>query len=292
MMRSQLRFSMLMAVVLPTSACTPGAEPLSSVFTAPAITPQTSVAPAAPVHVDVALVSDEHAIQEAQRALMALSYDVGKADGSVGPATRRAILAFQKDHGLVEDGRLSFALTDKLKVLLAEAAPSGRLAVQSGDTLVYADGEVESVAAPRSVAWNLDATHPLVAIRPSVAGWPAAARAGLDWAITHALDMSTQVPLRWSSTGVNRHFEIQVFATLTQREAEIAGGDSASCRRLEMRADEPTAHYLAIACRDAEGWWHIPHSTIRFARPATALGRTAPATPQLRASRTGAAEDR
>ena len=120
--------------------------------------------------------------------------------------------------------------------------------------------------------WEDDATHSLVAIRPSVAGWPTAARAGLEWAITHALDLPASLkPVKWSSTGVAQHFSIVALSALTPREAGLVGGDHESCRRFEMRTDELQWRYPAIACRDVNGVWYIPHSTIRLARPATGL---------------------
>lgn len=39
-----------------------------------------------------------------QYALLSLGIDPGEADGVMGPATRKAILAFQASHGLVRDG--------------------------------------------------------------------------------------------------------------------------------------------------------------------------------------------
>jgi hypothetical protein len=43
---------------------------------------------------------------EAQRRLNNLGYAVGTPDGSYGPHTRHALIAFQKDHGLTTTGRL------------------------------------------------------------------------------------------------------------------------------------------------------------------------------------------
>lgn len=47
-------------------------------------------------------------VAQAQRALVAKGYDVGKAgvDGLFGPDTGRAVLAFQKDRGLTQTGKL------------------------------------------------------------------------------------------------------------------------------------------------------------------------------------------
>ncbi|MES2294061.1 MAG: peptidoglycan-binding domain-containing protein [Pseudomonadota bacterium] len=234
--------------------------------------------PPAPVvaapKIDHELVFDERAIAAAQRALSQLGYDAGKADGVGGPATRRAILAFQKDHDLVQDGRLTFAVAEKIRAALqAENAGTAAIEVRQGDMLVYSDGVVEVAAAERMVQWDQEDTHGLVAIRPAVTGWPAAARAGLDWAITHALDVPASArPVKWSSTGVDQHFEIYTYPALTPREAALVGGDPGSCRRFEMRTAETQWRYPAIACRDVKGAWYIPHSTIRLARPATGLG--------------------
>ena len=44
------------------------------------------------------------AVKGLQRALTGLGYAPGVADGSFGPATTQAVIAFQKAHGLPEDG--------------------------------------------------------------------------------------------------------------------------------------------------------------------------------------------
>ena len=63
-------------------------------------------------------------------------------------------------------------------------------------------------------------TRELIAVRPVTAGWPLAARAGLDWALSHALDdAAAKSTLQWSSTGVAPHFDIKV-------SARIKGGDA------------------------------------------------------------------
>lgn len=213
------------------------------------------------------VVTDERNIAAAQRTLNQLGYNAGKTDGIVGPDTRRAIRAFQKDRSLVEDGRLTLALAGKLKAEIS-------IVVRPGDLLVYSDGDTELVAVEREVQWNEGNTRSLVAIRPSMAGWPEAARAGLDWAVSHALDDPAS-PVKWSSTGVGQNFEIHA-SELTPGEAALAGDDAQSCRRFEMRSDERQSRYPAIACRDGNGWWYILHSAIRLARPAMGLGSAAP----------------
>jgi peptidoglycan hydrolase-like protein with peptidoglycan-binding domain len=225
-------------------------------------------APATPVP-DPELVTDERGIAAAQRALMQLGYNVGKADGVGGPATRRAVLAFQKDHALAEDGRLTLALVKMLNTFLAQAPKVNATTLTAGDAVIFGDGSTEIASGERVVPWEQESGRSLVAIRPSTAGWPPAARAGLDWATTHALDVAGGPPVQWSSTGVDQHFEIVATATLSPREAALAG--TQSCRHFELRADGSQKRYPGIACRDSKGDWYLPHSRIRLAHPATGL---------------------
>jgi peptidoglycan hydrolase-like protein with peptidoglycan-binding domain len=267
-------FVMAVAALAALISCTqtPAPKPAPAPPPPVAAAPEPVAPPPAP-KVDHDLVLDEHAISAAQRALNQLGYDAGKPDGAGGLATRRAVLAFQKDHGLVEDGRLTFFMAERIRaaVFLDEGPKTADIAIHAGDMLIYSDGVTEIAAAGRMVAWEGEDGHGLVAVRPSVTGWPAAARAGLDWAITHVLEMPVSAkPVKWSSTGVDRRFEIRAFAALSAREATLVGGDAGSCRRFELRADQD--HYPAIACRDVKGGWYIPHSTIRLARAATGLG--------------------
>jgi peptidoglycan hydrolase-like protein with peptidoglycan-binding domain len=218
------------------------------------------------------LVKGKAAILQVQKALVSLGYKIKKPDGTLGPATEKALAAFLKDRGLPEDSKLTLGLADKIRA----AADEGRvtitaIAVRPGDFLVYSDGEEEVASAERSTTWEQDTPRALVAIRPGMASWPAAAKAGLDWALTHALDTpATAAPVKWSSTGVEEEFEIRTYASLTAREAGLVGGDPSSCRRFELKSDG--SRYPGIACRDPDGTWYIPHSTVRLARPAAGLG--------------------
>jgi len=238
---------------------------------APVITPSPAV-PKPNLSVAVPepdLLTEERAILAAQRALTQLGYNTGKADGVTGPATRRAVQAFQKDHGLAEDGRLTFALAKMLNSLVAQLPNTTPITVAAGDSIIYSDGSVDSAAHERVVPWDQDGSRALVAVRPSTRGWPPAARAGLDWATTHALDDGTGV--QWSSTGVQQQYEIHVYTQLSSREAALAGG-GASCRRFELRTEDSSRRYPGLACKDARGDWVLPHTRIHLARPATALG--------------------
>ena len=102
----------------PTSAPTPTAAPTTAPPTAtPTAIPTATATPtttAAPVDGDVASY---------QQVLADLGYYVGALDGEAGPATRSAIVAFQKVHGLAADGEVG---PQTLAALAAPQQPSLR----------------------------------------------------------------------------------------------------------------------------------------------------------------------
>ncbi|SFQ17989.1 Putative peptidoglycan binding domain-containing protein, partial [Pseudomonas borbori] len=61
--------------------------------------------------------SPDATIQAVQRRLNELDYDAGTADGLFGNKTQSAILAFQRDNGLIADGSVSAALLRQLEVI-------------------------------------------------------------------------------------------------------------------------------------------------------------------------------
>ena len=77
----------------------------------------------------------------AQRALAALGFDPGTADGVIGVNTRQAVRAWQKAKGLPADGHLTQALSHQLQ---AEAGPR----LQSAPPLAAADGPPAPPGAP------------------------------------------------------------------------------------------------------------------------------------------------
>jgi len=218
-------------------------------------------------------------VLSAQKALAELGYDVGHADGLVGPATRAAVESFQKDQGVSPDGKLSLSLLRLLADKVAQLPKSTTVTAKAGDIIVYADGAVDNSDNERAVQWDDGADRSVVALRPSTRGWPPAARAGLDWAISHALDNHDATSFKWSSTGVNRKFEIHVLAGLSPGDTKLAG--AASCRRFDLREMESSTRYPGLACKDTKGWY-FPHSSIRIAQPATALHISSPKTADVR----------
>jgi len=131
-------------------------------------------------------------------------------------------------------------------------------------------------AVPGAVVRQETATgaRDLVAIRPLTGDWPSAARTGLDWALTHALEAATpSVPVQWSSTAVAPHFEIRAAAKLSGREAGLSGKYAPqSCRRFEIEQTGTAApHYPGIACQNAPGIWSLPGSAAPLAAPASGI---------------------
>jgi len=59
------------------------------------------------VQTPVAIFASKKEIEEIQARLIMLGYPVGEIDGVVGPATQKAIKAYQADHKLLTDGRPS-----------------------------------------------------------------------------------------------------------------------------------------------------------------------------------------
>ena len=56
---------------------------------------------AGPIYTGYAALTPERVVTEVQRELRDRGYNAGPIDGILGPITRRALAAFQADHGLV-----------------------------------------------------------------------------------------------------------------------------------------------------------------------------------------------
>ena len=83
---------------------------------------------------------DAALVAAAQANLRSLGYPAGKSDDIADPALRRALMAFQRDEGLPEDGHLTLALVERLKA--ARAAMAKPVAVETARraVFVYSDG--------------------------------------------------------------------------------------------------------------------------------------------------------
>ncbi len=65
---------------------------------------------------DTSLADKVTQVKEVQSLLNELGYDIGGADGSVGPRTRSAIISFEQANGLPQTGRVNTALLDRLEL--------------------------------------------------------------------------------------------------------------------------------------------------------------------------------
>lgn len=265
-----LRTNRLVAVCLAMMLVASCAQPSKNgIINAPAAPPPSTVSIQASAPEKSATL-DARMIAAAQKALAQLGYQVGTVDGVYGPATRLAIQAFQRDRGLPEDGQVTASLIVMLTNVAAQAPKINSTAVLPGDLLLYGDGSRDTAKSAQLILWDADTKGGIVAIRPSTAGWPPAARAGLDWAVSHALDVAGGPPIPWSSTGVQQKFTIFATPVLTSRETALADRSARICRHLEIRAED--RHYPGIACRDKNGEWYFLKSKIRLAHPARVLG--------------------
>jgi hypothetical protein len=57
---------------------------------------------------------------DTQEALLDLGYDIGEIDGRIGPATRKAIKAFQQSQGIKASGQTSVELVDRMRKVAQE----------------------------------------------------------------------------------------------------------------------------------------------------------------------------
>lgn len=129
------RNRMLVALaVLALSGCTQTAK----VAAPPAAPLQTVTAPRqllAPVSAPPAV--DPATFAQAQANLRALGYGAGKGNDPADPAFQRALINFERDQGMTEDGQLTVAVLEKLRLMraalrLTPATPPSGLFVYSG----------------------------------------------------------------------------------------------------------------------------------------------------------------
>jgi hypothetical protein len=89
---------------------------------------------------------------------------------------------------------------------------------------------------------------------PSTEAWPPAARAGLGWAIEHALETSADGErTTWSSSAVDLEVVIEA-------GARVALDDKDTCRNFVQIWSRPDGErvYPGLSCREPSGEWRIP----------------------------------
>jgi hypothetical protein len=356
--------SWAVALTCVLAACAQVPKPVAT-ETVPAAAPAAIAAPAPLAAAAAPPAMDAAGIAAAQRNLRALGYG-GKSGEMSDTAFQRALLAFEKDQGLAEDGHLTPAIAEKLRLLRAALLKPATGDNNRSAMFLYSDGAARRqayglVTPPQGLVANardnfllplrpgaqgsfhlgsrgkdgsfkpvmtvtcqvgrvaqtgfpvglLDAvtvdcrgdasnapqwhslyspalaivlrqegaggTRDLIAIRPVTADWPAAARTGLDWAITHALEAPLNgPPVEWSSTAVEPHFEIKAAAKLSGTEAGLSGKYATQpCRQFEM-VQNGGARFPGIACQNAGGTWFLPGSSVQLAVLANGIAAAAP----------------
>ena len=74
-------------------------------------------------------------VAEAQSRLSALGFDSGKIDGIFGPDTERAVLEFQHNRALAEDGKIGPAVVTELQLVTRGEMKKGREAIREREWL-------------------------------------------------------------------------------------------------------------------------------------------------------------
>jgi putative chitinase len=97
-------------------------------------------------------------VEQLQRALVAAGFDPGGIDGSFGPATSTALIAFQTRHGLRPDGSVDPATAAALGI--SETAPPANKQVDSRVPAVTV--EMVSKMFPDTPVHNIRANLPIV----------------------------------------------------------------------------------------------------------------------------------
>lgn len=129
---------------------------------------ESSNAPSSPGTIEAApyeaALSAPSEVREAQRALNALGFDAGTADGVLGPRTRSAITDYQARSGLAETGELTAPLlqqlrrkAEKLQATRARPAPKASRPPQTTKAAVSAAEAPPPATTTTTTATNADA---------------------------------------------------------------------------------------------------------------------------------------
>jgi peptidoglycan hydrolase-like protein with peptidoglycan-binding domain/surface antigen len=94
----------------------------------------------------------------------------------------------------------------------------------------------------------------LIAVSHSVSGWPSEARIGLEWALSHALEVEPDgQPVHWGSSAIPERFVIRPGPRL-----EV--GNAGQCRQFiktRTAGNGARRDYPGAACRSAAGQWQL-----------------------------------
>jgi hypothetical protein len=107
------------APITATTPATPPATTPASTTPPPAVQTPASLAVVLPDAGTLRTGDDGSAVKKLQRALTALGFAPGKADGLFGPLTKQAVVAFQQANGLAPDGIVGAKTAGKINSGLA-----------------------------------------------------------------------------------------------------------------------------------------------------------------------------
>jgi hypothetical protein len=136
--------------------------------------PPSSASPSRDNRIDALGRSTEIPVAALQAALHALNYDPGPADGRIGPRTKSAIRAFQRDQGQAATGKLS---TRQRVELVRRAAAAGHADSQFQLGCMAADGigilrDLDAARLWLKRAVRQDHRDALSRLRTLDSGWP------------------------------------------------------------------------------------------------------------------------
>ena len=127
-MKAHLFICSALALLLAACAQTPKTQAV--------VAPTLLMAPTLLIAPEPAQAADPALLAAAQIDLRALGYAAGKSGDTNDPALEKAVLTFEKDQGLPQDGQVTEALVNRMKLVRAElpkSAPASRNAIFAYD---------------------------------------------------------------------------------------------------------------------------------------------------------------
>jgi N-acetylmuramoyl-L-alanine amidase len=141
-------------------------------------------------------------VAELQSRLSQLGFDCGKIDGILGPVTERAVLDFQRNRSLLEDGTAGPEVITELRLLVRGEAKAGRDAVREREWLRTLPTTVVGSRIFFDAACRTPEESQLAWAAASAAALELQARGGLPM-LARAAD--TSLPERVRAGRANRH---------------------------------------------------------------------------------------